>query len=340
MLLTACTNAKVHNNTFSRMWLGNIRGYRIPLEAPRHVFNNTFAIDEVPMGHTACFACTCSPDIDPTPKRFPGDTPSPAHTTPPWNGTGAEPSTTSSTSSTSTSSTSTSPETSSTTSSPEPEREFMFGQGLASNAADMEPATVLCESQSHMLDYSFEDYRLQDKYKLRIVANASDADRDLARMIYVRMNTKILPTGGLRGGLPEQLPSKTRVLRIPSVSLYNIDVKQLGRLRDLEVLDLSHNLLDPVPPSGVFEHGDLPRLNEFLLAGLDLARVTNDTFVGLKGTLQTLDVSRPARFPPNRILSFKGFGKLNSIVWWASDCPAGFFSVSDSRVCQEERQTV
>ena len=321
-LMGASTQARVHSNSFENTWFGDFRGTRRALESRRHIFNNTRG--KVGAGLAACFACSCSedlggksaPTVDGTPRPTQARRPRPSDA--PTSSSSAAASSAASTSAPAAS-------TSSSSSSPEPE---LYGGG---DALSRQPLSVMCAMEEHSetrSELDFQSFRLEHKFGA-MGENISDVAARMTK--YLENDVHAVPFGGFRQAFPGTIPNRTKILRLSNTNLFSVDFDMLRNLRDLAVLDLADNPLNPVPPSGVFRQQDFPSLRQLALAGVDLIDVTNSTFEGLRNTLQNLDISRPARFPRGgRALSFTGYRNLNEILWYTVHCPAGFFAASDT----------
>lgn len=135
--------------------------------------------------------------------------------------------------------------------------------------------------------------------------------------------------GDLGANFPTQLPQTTCQLNLRGVGLEHVEWSSLARLRGpgLAVLDLGDNpKLDVLPASGRFAVADFPQLVALNLRGTNMSRMANNSFVELKRTLETLDLSAPSvKAKPGVVLNLTGFAKLRVFQTDRSDCPAGYY---------------
>ena len=133
----------------------------------------------------------------------------------------------------------------------------------------------------------------------------------------------------LGANFPTQLPQATCQLNLRGVGLEHVEWSSLARLRGpgLAVLDLGDNpKLDVLPASGRFAVADFPQLVALNLRGTNMSRMANNSFVELKSTLETLDLSAPSvKAQPGVVLNLTGFAKLRVFQTDRSDCPAGYY---------------
>ena len=133
----------------------------------------------------------------------------------------------------------------------------------------------------------------------------------------------------LGANFPTQLPQATCQLNLRGVGLEHVEWSSLARLQGpgLAVLDLGDNpKLDVLPASGRFAVADFPQLVALNLRGTNMSRMANNSFVELKSTLETLDLSAPSvKAQPGVVLNLTGFAKLRVFQTDRSDCPAGYY---------------
>ena len=132
---------------------------------------------------------------------------------------------------------------------------------------------------------------------------------------------------------PTRFPSNIRYCTLAgSVGTQNVDYGALHRAKGLQLLDLSDmEYLDPIDGAATspFTAANFPKLRTLILAGVLLNSFTNDSLAGLRNTLEVLDLSRPTVAPrPGVVLSFTGFKRLKSIIWYKRSCPSGFYALA------------
>ena len=122
------------------------------------------------------------------------------------------------------------------------------------------------------------------------------------------------------------LRANTITLRIKGVNLQAVNWTALKSLANLRLVDFSGNpTLNPLPQGNSFGTGsDFPALTEVYLSATDLGAVTKGSFVGLKDTLEALDLADPAAPPRADDLAMTGFAKLQVVTWYSKSCPKGY----------------
>ena len=134
---------------------------------------------------------------------------------------------------------------------------------------------------------------------------------------------------GLGSNFPSRLPQTTQQLNLRGVDLEQVEWSNLAVLKPgLTVLDLGDNpALDGLPASAKYLSADFPALIALNLRGTNMSRMGNNSFVELKNTLETLDVSSPSVDAPlNVVLNLTGFAKLRVLQTDRNVCPAGYYN--------------
>jgi hypothetical protein len=133
---------------------------------------------------------------------------------------------------------------------------------------------------------------------------------------------------------PTKFPPSLTSLRLINVGLFNLDWSELAKLQNLTIIDFAANAMLPaVPPSGKYKQRAFGAVRSLSLRGTDLSRVQNDTFQGVRQTLESLDLSHPAVAPNTSVaVNLTGFRRLRATLWYNNWCPAGFYATSSHPV--------